>query len=381
MLRRIAGRGRAWIELSGDVVRRELPVGGSLRTHPWHIGMFDASVAVQMAEIQEVQVDDLGPRHPGSPFCPGLAPSGSSPCHCSPPLRTRLAPRPHASSLGPALEGGAGPVATTQTRTLRSGNMNLFARNSAPSRAGVLIACAAAAGLLLGACSNGSGSGSSAAAPAPAPARPGRAPARRSLRRPAVLRLGLATPAPARRPPLLPAPCRSRSPSATRGCTTSDTITLNGTVTNKVVAVKPVSGGTQVTMSNHDSIRQHHDRQHLHLPSRRLDQLSVQPAAERRDDHQGRHQPAVGRGHRLRPFDDLHRSGRDPPGHRIVPAGDRARDGEGRRHRHRDRPGRHLHRDGRVHDREVHGGRLPRHDRREELDGERGRTGAVRSRR
>jgi uncharacterized protein (AIM24 family) len=60
VLRRIGGRGRAWIELSGDAVRQELAAGASLRTHPWHIGMSDASVTVQMAELPEPAVDELG---------------------------------------------------------------------------------------------------------------------------------------------------------------------------------------------------------------------------------------------------------------------------------------------------------------------------------
>ncbi len=51
ILRRIGGCGRAWVELSGDVIRRDLAAGTSLRTHPWHLGMSDASVAVQMAEL------------------------------------------------------------------------------------------------------------------------------------------------------------------------------------------------------------------------------------------------------------------------------------------------------------------------------------------
>jgi uncharacterized protein (AIM24 family) len=51
ILRRIGGRGRAWVELSGDVIGRDLAAGTSLRTHPWHIGMSEASVAVQMAEL------------------------------------------------------------------------------------------------------------------------------------------------------------------------------------------------------------------------------------------------------------------------------------------------------------------------------------------
>jgi uncharacterized protein (AIM24 family) len=53
VLYRISGRGRAWVELSGDVVQRELAAGSSLRTHPWHIGMCAGSVAVQLTEVRE----------------------------------------------------------------------------------------------------------------------------------------------------------------------------------------------------------------------------------------------------------------------------------------------------------------------------------------
>jgi uncharacterized protein (AIM24 family) len=60
VLRRIGGRGTAWVELSGDVVRRDLPAGSSLRTHPWHIGMTDASVTVLMARLRGVDADMFG---------------------------------------------------------------------------------------------------------------------------------------------------------------------------------------------------------------------------------------------------------------------------------------------------------------------------------
>jgi uncharacterized protein (AIM24 family) len=60
ILRRVSGEGRAWVELSGDVVRRQLGPGVSLRTHPWHIGMFEASVAVQIATLPGVGADPLG---------------------------------------------------------------------------------------------------------------------------------------------------------------------------------------------------------------------------------------------------------------------------------------------------------------------------------
>ncbi len=60
VLRRIGGRGTAWVELSGDVVRRDLLAGSSLRTHPWHIGMSDASVVVLIARLPAVDAGPVG---------------------------------------------------------------------------------------------------------------------------------------------------------------------------------------------------------------------------------------------------------------------------------------------------------------------------------
>jgi uncharacterized protein (AIM24 family) len=51
---RIGGTGRAWVELPGDVVRQELTAGQSLRAHPRHIGMFEATIAVQVTQVQGV---------------------------------------------------------------------------------------------------------------------------------------------------------------------------------------------------------------------------------------------------------------------------------------------------------------------------------------
>jgi uncharacterized protein (AIM24 family) len=51
---RIGGTGRAWVELPGDVVRRELTAGQSLRAHPRHIGMFDATIAIQVTQVEDL---------------------------------------------------------------------------------------------------------------------------------------------------------------------------------------------------------------------------------------------------------------------------------------------------------------------------------------
>ena len=50
-LHRVAGTGRAWIELAGETVRFELAAGESLRAHPGHVGMFAASVAFQLTRV------------------------------------------------------------------------------------------------------------------------------------------------------------------------------------------------------------------------------------------------------------------------------------------------------------------------------------------
>jgi uncharacterized protein (AIM24 family) len=50
-LQRIGGQGRAWAELSGHVIPHELAPGQSLRVHPGHVGMFQASVSFQVVRV------------------------------------------------------------------------------------------------------------------------------------------------------------------------------------------------------------------------------------------------------------------------------------------------------------------------------------------
>lgn len=57
---RIGGCGRAWVGLAGDVVRRGLTPGQSLRAHPEHIAMFDSSIAIQVTQVQGTAASDRG---------------------------------------------------------------------------------------------------------------------------------------------------------------------------------------------------------------------------------------------------------------------------------------------------------------------------------
>jgi uncharacterized protein (AIM24 family) len=84
---RIGGTGRAWIQLPGDVVRRELTAGQSLRAHPGHIGMFDTTITIQVTQVLDV------PGRDGSYPCavlsgPGVVWLRSMPVSAAPDWRT-----------------------------------------------------------------------------------------------------------------------------------------------------------------------------------------------------------------------------------------------------------------------------------------------------
>jgi uncharacterized protein (AIM24 family) len=60
-LQRVHGTGRAWVQFAGDIVRRDLAAGESLRAHPGHVGMFAASVAFQLVRVPGLANRSFGP--------------------------------------------------------------------------------------------------------------------------------------------------------------------------------------------------------------------------------------------------------------------------------------------------------------------------------
>ncbi len=55
MLQKISGQGTAWMELSGEVVVRDLKPGETLRVHPGHVGAFQTSVSFQITTIPGIK--------------------------------------------------------------------------------------------------------------------------------------------------------------------------------------------------------------------------------------------------------------------------------------------------------------------------------------
>ena len=55
LLQRVSGQGIAWLELSGELVVRDLQPGENLRVHPGHVGAFQTSVSFQITTVPGIK--------------------------------------------------------------------------------------------------------------------------------------------------------------------------------------------------------------------------------------------------------------------------------------------------------------------------------------
>ncbi|HEY0759086.1 MAG TPA: AIM24 family protein [Acidisarcina sp.] len=55
LLQKIGGVGTAWLELSGEVIVKDLRPGETLRVHPGHVGAFQGSVSFQITRIPGIR--------------------------------------------------------------------------------------------------------------------------------------------------------------------------------------------------------------------------------------------------------------------------------------------------------------------------------------
>ena len=55
MLQRLSGQGMAWLELSGELIVRDLQPGETLHVHPGHVGAFQASVSFQISTVPGIK--------------------------------------------------------------------------------------------------------------------------------------------------------------------------------------------------------------------------------------------------------------------------------------------------------------------------------------
>lgn len=55
LLQHLAGEGTAWLELSGELVTKDLQPGETLRVHPGHVGAFQASVSFQITTVPGIK--------------------------------------------------------------------------------------------------------------------------------------------------------------------------------------------------------------------------------------------------------------------------------------------------------------------------------------
>jgi uncharacterized protein (TIGR00266 family) len=55
LLQKVGGQGTAWLELSGELVVRDLRPGETLLVHPGHVGAFQASVSFQITMVRGIK--------------------------------------------------------------------------------------------------------------------------------------------------------------------------------------------------------------------------------------------------------------------------------------------------------------------------------------
>lgn len=55
ILQRVGGYGTAWLELSGELIRKDLQPGEVLRVHPGHVGAFTTSVSFQITMVPGIK--------------------------------------------------------------------------------------------------------------------------------------------------------------------------------------------------------------------------------------------------------------------------------------------------------------------------------------
>src|SRR5438094_1756413 len=55
LLQKLSGQGTAWLELSGELVTRDLQPGETLRVHPGHVGAFQSSVSFQITTVPGIK--------------------------------------------------------------------------------------------------------------------------------------------------------------------------------------------------------------------------------------------------------------------------------------------------------------------------------------
>lgn len=55
LLQKVSGQGTAWLELSGELVMRDLQPGQTLLVHPGHVGAFTGSVSFQITMVRGIK--------------------------------------------------------------------------------------------------------------------------------------------------------------------------------------------------------------------------------------------------------------------------------------------------------------------------------------
>jgi uncharacterized protein (TIGR00266 family) len=108
LLQKVGGQGTAWLELSGELIVKNLAAGEVLRVHPGHVGAFQSSVAFQITTVPGIKNMIFGG---DGIFLAELMGPGAVWLQTLPISRlahqiSEYLPRPESRQVGPAVGGG-----------------------------------------------------------------------------------------------------------------------------------------------------------------------------------------------------------------------------------------------------------------------------------
>jgi uncharacterized protein (TIGR00266 family) len=105
ILQKVGGQGTAWLELSGELIKKDLAAGETLRVHPGHVGAFHTSVGFNITTVPGIKNALFGG---DGIFLAALTGPGSVWLQTLPISRLAVALVPYLPKTGGESRGGSG---------------------------------------------------------------------------------------------------------------------------------------------------------------------------------------------------------------------------------------------------------------------------------
>ena len=129
--KKISGQGIAWLELSGEVIIKDLAPGETLRVHPGHVGAFQTSVAFQIQRVPGIKNMVFG----GDSVVPGRSFTGPGRVWLQTAPHLQASPINSSTTCPPHTESRSKAVSSVESSApVLKRNVNASSYSSKPSK-------------------------------------------------------------------------------------------------------------------------------------------------------------------------------------------------------------------------------------------------------